>query len=235
MKTYFRLLSFAKPIEKYAIPYIICTIITVIFGTLNLALLVPLLQVLFKGTGDADLQPVAVAEKPSGLDDLGGWFTYYADKLYYELGPYEALKYVCIVIIASVFLSNVFRYLSQRIMENLRIHTLLNLRKSVFDNVMDLDLAYFTNQRKGDVISKIASDVQVVQFSVTATLQVVFKEPLQLIAYVFVLFFFVGEVDFVLFISYSSFGIFYIADCKAIERASTRRTTVIRQYDLIFG
>ncbi|QBQ41311.1 ABC transporter ATP-binding protein [Sphingobacterium psychroaquaticum] len=188
MKTYFRLLSFAKPIEKYAIPYIICTIITVIFGTLNLALLVPLLQVLFKGTGDADLQPVAVAEKPSGLDDLGGWFTYYADKLYYELGPYEALKYVCIVIIASVFLSNVFRYLSQRIMENLRIHTLLNLRKSVFDNVMDLDLAYFTNQRKGDVISKIASDVQVVQFSVTATLQVVFKEPLQLIAYVFVLF-----------------------------------------------
>lgn len=188
MKTYFRLLSFAKPIEKYAIPYIICTIITVIFGTLNLALLVPLLQVLFKGTGDAGLEAVTSPVKPTGIDDIGGWFTYYADKLYYDIGPYEALKYVCIVIIISVFISNLFRYLSQRIMENLRIHTLLNLRKSVFNNVMDLHLGYFTNQRKGDIISKIASDVQVVQYSVTGTLQVVFKEPLQLLAYIFVLF-----------------------------------------------
>ncbi|MBD1428397.1 ABC transporter ATP-binding protein [Sphingobacterium litopenaei] len=188
MKTYFRLLSFAKPIEKYAIPYIICTLITVVFGTLNLALLVPLLQVLFKGTGDINIQAQSIVEKPGSWLDFGDWFTYYADRLYYDLGPYEALKYVCVVIIVSVFISNLFRYLSQRIMENLRIHTLLNLRKAVFDNVMNLHVGYFSNQRKGDIISKIASDVQVVQFSVTGTLQVVFKEPLQLIAYVVVLF-----------------------------------------------
>lgn len=188
MKTYFRLLSFAKPIEKYAIPYILFTIITVVFGTLNLALLVPLLQVLFKGTGDVAVDANRVVEKPESWDKIGDWFTYYADKLYYDLGPYEALKYVCIVIIISVFISNLFRYLSQRVMENLRIHTLLNLRKSVFNNVMDLDLGYFTNSRKGDIISKIASDVQVVQFSVTSTLQVVFKEPLQLLAYIVFLF-----------------------------------------------
>lgn len=188
MKTYFRLLSFAKPIEKYAIPYIICTIITVIFGTLNLALLVPLLQVLFKGTGDTELQAPEVINKPESWLDFGDWFTYYADRLYFDLGPYEALKYVCIVIIISVFISNLFRYLSQRIMENLRIHTLLNLRKAVFNNVMDLHIGFFSSQRKGDIISKIASDVQVVQYSVTATLQVVFKEPLQLIAYIVVLF-----------------------------------------------
>nr|WP_316929785.1 ABC transporter transmembrane domain-containing protein [Sphingobacterium sp. T2] len=78
-------------------------------------------------------------------------------------------------------------------MENLRIHTLLNLRKAVFNNVMDLHLGYFTNQRKGDIISKIASDVQVVQFSVTATLQVIFKEPLQLIAYLVSSFFPFGQ------------------------------------------
>jgi len=188
MKTYFRLLSFAKPIEKYAIPYILCTIIAVVFGTLNLALLVPLLHVLFKGTGDVEVTASEVITKPTSFSDLGGWFTYYTDKLYYDLGPYEALKYVCVVIVFSVFISNLFRYFSQRIMENLRIHTLLNLRKAVFNNVMDLHLGYFTNQRKGDIISKIASDVQVVQFSVTATLQVIFKEPLQLIAYLVVLF-----------------------------------------------
>ena len=193
MKTYFRLLSFARPIGKYAVPYIICTIITVVFGTMNLALIAPLLQVLFKGTGEVDAGSAVSPTMPKGYD-MGDWFVYLADKLYYDIGPYEALKYVCIIIVTSVFISNLFRYLSQRIMENLRIYTLLNLRKAVFNNVMDLQVGFFTNSRKGDVMSKIASDVQVVQFSVTSTLQVAFKEPLQLIAYIIVLFSFSAKL-----------------------------------------
>ncbi|GGI22887.1 ABC transporter ATP-binding protein [Pedobacter mendelii] len=73
-------------------------------------------------------------------------------------------------------------------MEDLRVHTLLNFRKRVFDNVMNLHVGFFTNERKGDIISKVASDVQVVQFTVTNTLQVVFKEPVTLIVYVILLF-----------------------------------------------
>ncbi|MBB1644554.1 ABC transporter ATP-binding protein [Sphingobacterium sp. UME9] len=187
MRIYFRLLSFAKPIKKYAIPYIICTLIAIVFGTLNLTLLVPLLQVLFRGTDNTKFTPEEPINQPEGYN-LGDWFIYATDKLYYDVGAYDALKYVCIVIFTSVFISNLFRYLAQRVMENLRIHTLLNLRKAVFNNVMNLHVGFFTNSRKGDVMSKIASDVQVVQFSVTSTLQVAFKEPLQLIAYIIVLF-----------------------------------------------
>lgn len=185
MKTYFRLLSFAKPIEKYAIPYIICTLITVVFSTLNLALLAPLLQTLFNTD---QVSSHVVLAKPDGYFDILGYFNYYASLANQQFGAYGALKYVCIVIVISVFISNLFRYLAQRIMENLRIHTLLNLRKTVFDNVMDLHLGYFNGQRKGDIISKVSSDVQVVQYSVTGTLQVAFKEPLQLIAYLVMLF-----------------------------------------------
>jgi subfamily B ATP-binding cassette protein MsbA len=183
MKTYLRLLSFAKPIEKYAIPYIICTLITVFFGTLNLALLIPLLNTLFLDGGKGEMIP-----EPESWYNLIDQFNYYAQQLSQQFGPYGTLQRVLIVIVCSVFLSNLFRYLAQRIMENLRIHTLLNLRKTVFNNVMDLHVGYFNNQRKGDIISKIASDVQVVQFSVTSTLQVVFKEPLQLIFYIIWLF-----------------------------------------------
>src|SRR5690554_430476 len=183
MKTYFRLLSFAKPIEKYAIPYVIFTLLGVIFSTLNLALLAPLLSTLF-GQRDGE----TAAEKPESWTDILGYFNYYAEQINARYGPLEALKLVCLVIIGSVLLGNVFKYLSQRVMENLRIHTLLNLRKNVFNNVMNMHVGFFSNQRKGDIISKIASDVQVVQYSVTGTLQVIFKEPLQLIAYLVVLF-----------------------------------------------
>ncbi|GGF37989.1 ABC transporter ATP-binding protein [Echinicola rosea] len=182
MKTYLRLLAFAKPIEKFAIPYLIFTLLGVIFNTLNLALLAPLLSTLFNTNGDA-----AVA-KPESWTDVFGYLNFYANEVKIEYGALGALQMVCAVIIASVILGNLFRYFSQLVMENLRIHTLLNLRKKVFDNVMNLHVGYFSNQRKGDIISKISSDVQVVQFSVTGTLQVIFKEPLQLLAYIFMLF-----------------------------------------------
>lgn len=184
MKTYLRLLSFAKPIEKFAIPYVVATILAVIFNTLNLALLIPLLNELF--LKNSKLQHGVL--KPEHFFSLES-FNYYASQANLHYGVDGALKFVCVTIVASVFLSNIFRYLSQRIMENLRIHTLLNFRKAVFNNVMDLHLGYFSNERKGDIISKVASDVQVVQFSVTGTLQVVFKEPFQLIAYVAYLFY----------------------------------------------
>jgi subfamily B ATP-binding cassette protein MsbA len=178
MKTYFRLLSFAKPIEKFAIPYIITTIFSVIFSTLNLALLAPLLQTLFSGKQVF----VKLGSKPS-LFNVMGTFKYYVQYMLNTYGKWGTLEFVCATIVVSALLGNLFRYLSQRTMENLRVHTLLNLRRAVFNNVMGLQLSYFNNERKGNIISKIASDVQVVQFSVTSTLQVIFKEPLTLLAY----------------------------------------------------
>lgn len=183
MKTYFRLLGFAKPIEKFAIPYLIATLLAIFFNTFNFTLLAPLLDTLFS-TG----KPSAGMSEVAGKLDLLAEFKIYINHTIVTVGKLSALKIVCAVILGSVLLSNFFRYLSQRFMEDLRVHTLLNLRKTVFSNVMDLHLGFFNNERKGDIISKVSSDVQVVQFTVTNTLQVVFKEPIQLIFYIFVLF-----------------------------------------------
>jgi ATP-binding cassette, subfamily B, bacterial MsbA len=187
MKTYFRLLSFAKPIEKFAIPYILFTLLYVLFSTTVLALLGPLLNTLFLTSPTAAANAVQLA-KPTSIFALEGWFKFYLQFYIKHYGAWGALKFVCSVIIFSVIMSNLFRYLSARTMENLRVHTLLNFRKTVFNNVMNLHLGYFNNERKGDIISKIASDVQVVQFSVTGTLQVIFKEPVSIIAFLVTLF-----------------------------------------------
>lgn len=186
MKTYFRLLSFAKPIEKFAIPYVIATLLAVLFGTLNIALLSPLFETLLNN-GKAEKTESLTTQATSTFSVLGE-FRAYVNESVAANGLEKTLLYVCIVIVVSVFLSNVFRYFSQRFMEDLRVHTLLNFRKAVFNNVMDLHVGFFNNERKGDIISKVTSDVQVVQFTVTNTLQVVFKEPLQLLFYIFLLF-----------------------------------------------
>jgi len=191
MKTYFRLLSFAKPIEKFALPYIFTTILSIIFNTLNLALLAPLLETLFFQNVKSK-----VLVLPTSSWDIMAQFKYYIQIAIDQYGTWGALQIICACIISSVVLANIFRYLSQRIMENLRAHTLLNLRKSVFDSVMNLHLGYFNNERKGDIMSKVSSDVQVVQYSVTSTLLVVFKEPVQLIAYIIMLFLISAKLTF---------------------------------------
>jgi ATP-binding cassette, subfamily B, bacterial MsbA len=183
MKTYFRLLAFAKPIEKYAIPYSIFSLLSILFSTLNLALLVPLLTILFNQEAIHSI-PV----KPGHYYDIFKTFNYYSAWLNSQYGLLRTLEFVCATIVVSVLLSNIFRYLAERVMENLRIHTLKNIREAVFNNIMTLHLGYFNNERKGNIISKVASDVYVVQYSVTSTLQVVFKEPLTLITYLAMLF-----------------------------------------------
>ncbi|MDQ7948513.1 MAG: ABC transporter ATP-binding protein [Pedobacter sp.] len=179
MKTYFRLLSFAKPIEKFAIPYVIATLFAIVFNTFLFTLLGPLMQALFlRNTVD-------ITKVPNSWDLLGR-FNHYINGVIANDEVF-ALKVICVVIVSTVFLSNFFRYFSQRFMEDLRVHTLLNLRRTVFNNVMNLHVGYFNSERKGDIISKVASDVQIVQFTVTNTLQVVFKEPVQLLFFVGVL------------------------------------------------
>lgn len=183
MKTYFRLLSFAKPIEKFAIPYIIATLFAIVFNTFLFTLLGPIMNTIFLQPCDNQVltTPSATSWNPMNL------FSQYVDQLIITHDKTYALQIICIVVVFTVLLANFFRYFSQRFMEDLRVHTLLNLRKSVFNNVMNLHVGYFSNEKKGDIISKVASDVQVVQFTVTNTLQVIFKEPVQLIFFIAVL------------------------------------------------
>lgn len=184
MKTYFRLLSFARPIEKFAIPYIIATFFAVTFATLNLTLLAPLFETL---NSDGSSETIIPGQEASNWNITGKFREFVNESI--KVNSWQTtLLYVCIAIAVSALLANLFRYFSQRFMEDLRVHTLLNLRKAVFNNVIGLDVSYFNNERKGDIMSKVSSDVQVVQFSVTNTLQVVFKEPLTLIFYIFCLF-----------------------------------------------
>ena len=189
MKTYFRLLSFAKPIGKFAFPYFLFTLLYALFNTVVFSLLMPVLNVLFKQPGGN------TSKKIDHLPQFDWSFQYFSDLFNYQFNTYieingqkGALIFVAVALVVCVFLSNVFRYLSQRIMENLRIYTLLNLRKSVFESVTKLHLHFFNSERKGDIIAKITSDVQVVQFSVTNTLQVIIREPLLIIGYLYLLF-----------------------------------------------
>ena len=183
MKTYFRLFQFSRPISRYAIPYFFSVLIHTIFNTFNFVMLIPILDTLFV----KDKAVEAVTTPPAlefSTESLDQWVNYL---LYLVYGPEYSVMQVLVLLslflVLSFFMSNISRYFAQRTMENFRIHTLQNLRNGLFNRIMSLHVGFFTNERKGDIISKITSDVQVVQFCITNTLQVVFREPFLIIGY----------------------------------------------------
>ena len=183
-KTYLRLLGFAKPIEKYAIPYFFYAAFYALFNTINFVLIIPILTTLF----DPEYEFQPVYELPHHLGINQETFAQLIGYLYTKLfgtdfSVFRILVLLALTVIVTSLLSNTFRYLSSWTIENMRTRTLQRIRNEVFDNVMNMHVGFFSDQRKGDVISKITNDVSVVQFCITNTLQVAFREPLLIIGY----------------------------------------------------
>jgi ATP-binding cassette, subfamily B, bacterial MsbA len=190
MKTYLRILQFAKPYSRFVPLYTIYTILGIIFGLFNFTLLIPLLDVLFGKVGQEQVMAM-VANKPEfalNFKFFQDFFYYHFGQIILDEGRQGALLFVCIIIVASVFLANLFRYLAFRIIGELRAHVVRNMRQSVYKRVTELHMGYFSNERKGDLMTRMTVDIQEVESSVVSTLTVVIREPISIIAFFVLLF-----------------------------------------------
>ena len=182
-KTYLRLLGFAKPLSRYAVPYFFFAALHAVFNTFNYAMIMPILNAMFS-EGYA-FQPVyetpALSFKGEALQQ---WLNYiYTHVFGTEWRITKVLMMLAVILIAMNLLSNLFRYLGGYTVENMRVTTVQRMRNAMFNSVIGKDVGYFSGQRKGDIISRITSDVMVVQYCITNTLQVAFREPFLIIGY----------------------------------------------------
>ncbi|WP_026235988.1 ABC transporter ATP-binding protein [Echinicola pacifica] len=190
MNTYLRILSYAKPYRRYMPAYIMYALLAIIFGLINFTLLKPLFDVIFEQVDPAELQQYA--NKPDfavSIRYIMHLFNYYFMQVAAEYGKLGTLMYVCIIIVVSVFFSNLFTYLAGVTLAKVKADVIKGMRIHIFGQVSQLHLGYFTNERKGDLISKMTNDVQEVENSIVQSLRVVFREPVTIILYFGALFF----------------------------------------------
>ncbi|MDR7132186.1 subfamily B ATP-binding cassette protein MsbA [Algoriphagus sp. 4150] len=190
MKTYLRILSYAKPYGKFVPIYIIYAFLAIVFGLLNFTLLKPLFDVIFEQVDPISL--TQYAEKPEfsfSLAYFSHLFNYNFLQIAEEYGKMGTLYYVCAIIVISVFLSNLFTYLSGVVLAKVRAIVIKRMRMDIFGQVTKLHIGYFSNERKGDLMSKMTNDVQEVENTIVQSLRVVFREPVTIILYFSVLFF----------------------------------------------
>ena len=182
-KTYLRLLSFAKPLSRYTIPYFIFAALHAVFNTVNYAMIIPILNSMF----EKDFVFTPVYEFP-GLEFNTEGFNNLLCYIYTHTQGEEwhhvhFLGMLAVVTIVMNLFSNLFRYAAAMTVERLRVNTLQRMRDEMFSRVLDMNVGYFSEQRKGDIMSKITQDVMVVQYCITNTLQVAFRDPFLIIGY----------------------------------------------------
>ena len=187
MQTYYRLLSFARPLGRFLTPFVLTSLVASVFGVLNFTLLIPLLSILFDKVDPAEMQRFLAQPAPELTAGPVDFFRYYFAQVFQQYGKAGALQFVCIVIVVSVLLSNVFKYLSVRQLESFKARMVARLREAVFTSALNLHLGFFSNERKGNLISRTTTDVQEVENSIANTLSAASKEVFLLVGYIIAL------------------------------------------------
>ncbi len=189
LKTYIKLLRFANPIAVYAVPYFIYALLYALFNTFNYAMIIPILKTMFLDDEyNFVYQSVAPALEVSG-DAYYNWINYLYSLIFgANFSTHNMLIILASITVMMTLLSNTFRYLCSLTVETLRARSLERIRNEMFDRVIGMNVGFFSEQRKGDIMAKITGDVNVVQFCITNTLQVAFREPFLVIGYLVAMF-----------------------------------------------
>jgi ATP-binding cassette, subfamily B, bacterial MsbA len=186
MKIYRRLLAYGKPYSAFIIPFFSFTLIATFFSVFELALLIPLLNFLFYPSPDAAHYITAPTFSMSA--------TYFKDLFYYQmyhfksLKPIYALYFMSAIVFSAVICSNLFNYLADLTMIKARTLLVKRIREAIFEKINYLHLGYFTNEHKGDLLSRMNSDVFEIETVAANSVEILFKQPYLIIGYFVALF-----------------------------------------------
>ena len=183
MKQFFRVLKYAKPYWIYVVLNLISNLLYSVFSLFSLAMVTPFLLVLFE-------KVTIVAQKPVfawNAEALKNYFFYQMNNIMGSNGKFQALLFVAIVYVIFSLLSNLFRYLGMFFMSPLRNGVVRDIRSEVYQKLLILPLSFYSKIKTGDIMSRVSSDVQEVEWSIMSTIQLLLREPLMIIIFVIAL------------------------------------------------
>ncbi|MEL6193109.1 MAG: ABC transporter ATP-binding protein [Bacteroidota bacterium] len=185
MKKYFRILSYGQPWYWMAGLAMFFALIYTIFSAASLVAINPFLQILFE---EQAINPPQTELNWMDSDSFKEHMYYRLSTSVNTYGKQEILKWFCIALFGIILIKNAARYAVSYFISPFEQGILMNLRNKLYAHTSMLSLAFFTKRKKGDIISVLVSDVQVIQEAVIGTVQNFLKEPLTMIAFILVLF-----------------------------------------------
>ena len=184
MKQFRRVLTYLRDFKINIVLIFFFNLCYAVFSVFSLSMVAPFLSVLF-GNG------TMVTERPElslNANDILNTFYYYMGIIIHDYGQFYALVFIAITMIVSTLFSNLFRYLGLYANAPIRAGISKGLRRDVYHRLLILPLSFYNRQKKGDILNRIGSDVQEVEWSVVCSLQMFFRDPILVIVFLITLF-----------------------------------------------
>ena len=181
---YFNLLKLVRPYKKLVFLNLVFSVLTVVFSLVSLVMIVPFLQLIF------DKMPM-ILERPSfsfSANYFNQLFYYFLSEQIRQEGKAAALVLFCFQVITVFFIKNLFRYASNYVLAPVKNGVVRDLRQSLYAKLMNLPLSFFNKTPKGDIITKMTSDLSVIEFGIMCTLETIIVSPLTIILYLLYMF-----------------------------------------------
>lgn len=190
MKPFQRILHFAKPHQKYLWGSMFFNILYSLLNIFSVTTMLPILGLMFGTVAKVDL-----TKPPAWNGEFGSYFSYLKDSAYYSIqsaieqnGAVQVLTILCAVTGVAFLLRNIFRYLGAFLLVNYRVGITRDLRSAMYNKFLKLPVAFFTEQRKGDMMSRISNDIAGVEGGIMGSLVDIINAPFMIISSLITLF-----------------------------------------------
>src|SRR5690606_25577336 len=187
MKQYARIFTYLKDYKGKIVLYFLFTILSIVFSIVSIGMLMPFLQLIF-----IDPRPECLdcSTLSSGSDNpMIQYLNNFLNNSINNSGKIATLGIICMLMITFIFLKNLFLYLSYYVLNPLKNSVVNHLHGELYDKILRLPIGYFTEKRKGDLMSRMTNDISEVESSVVGTLEGWIRDPLTIIITLAVLFF----------------------------------------------
>ena len=184
MKEFLNILRrFIPPYKKYLVLSVVFNILSAVLNIFSFAALIPILQILFQ-TGEAETATRMMALSEGDIKDvLMNNLNYYVSELIAETGQTTTLLLIGVFLAVMTFLKTGAYFLSSATIIPIRTGVVRDIRNQIYQKITSLPLAFFSEERKGDIIARMSGDVQEVENSIMSSLDMLFKNPILIIAY----------------------------------------------------
>ena len=196
MKKFIRIISYIREYKAYMGWYSLFITLSIVFGLFSLGMLMPFMDLIFGKTELIGVVKTATAG--NGSSNIKDWVYGFLQQSITAHGKVQALGWICLFIVITVLLKNIFLYLSFYFLAPIRNAVTRKYSRLLYEKILELPVGYFTEQRKGDILSRSSNDIAELENSVIGALEGLIKEPLNILG--ILIFLFIISVKLTLFV-----------------------------------
>jgi len=224
MKQLLGVLKYVRGYWNFAVLNIVFNILSVLFSLFSLGMVFPFLQILF--SDDNSKINTIVQQGPPVLklstSSVIDYINFQLANSAFVNGKLHVLILICISTVIAILLKNLTRYLAMFFLAPIRNGVVRDIRNNIFDKTLQLPLSYYSDERKGDIISRMTIDVQEIEWSIMQSLEMIFREPLNIILFLFMMVAMAPQLTIVALILLPLTAVLIGTIGKSLKRSSVR-------------